>query len=99
MWKGPVHHVSLQIVENESSSTTPFRIVSNSSLSEKNGVSLNSVLIKGPNTLSDQWDISTKWRSYEVGMWADVTKAYYSLKTGERETPKESCLAFRRPEQ
>ena len=56
IWGGPVHYVSLQFVLNEDSSTTPFRIVTNSSLSDKRGVSLHSILMKGPNTLSDQWD-------------------------------------------
>ena len=41
--------------------------------------------MKGPNTLSNQWNILNKWRSYEVGMCTDITKAYYSLRTGEVE--------------
>ena len=41
--------------------------------------------MKGPNTLSNQWEILNKWRSYEVGMCSDITKAYYSLRTGEVE--------------
>ena len=53
MWDGPVHYISLQDVINEDSETTPLRIVSNSSLSDRNGLSLNSILMKGPNTLSD----------------------------------------------
>ena len=85
MWGGPVHYVSLQIVINEGSSTTPIRIVSNSSLSNRNGVSLNSILMKGPNSLSDQWSVITQWRSYEVALVSDITKAYHTMRTGERE--------------
>jgi hypothetical protein len=85
MWDGAVHYVPLQAVENEGSDTTPMRVVSNSSLSDRKGLSLNSILMKGPNTLSDQWDILNRWRSYEVGMCSDVTKAYHSLRTGEVE--------------
>ena len=85
MWDGPVHYISLQDVINEDSETTPLRIVSNSSLSDRNGLSLNSILMKGPNTLSDQWNILSKWRSYEVALCSDVTKAYHSLRTGEVE--------------
>ena len=48
-------------------------------------MSLNSILMKGPNTLSDQWSILNKWRNYEVGLCSDVTKAYHSLRTGEVE--------------
>ena len=85
IWDGPTHYVSLQHVINEDSMTTPIRIVTNSSLSSSRGVSLNSILMKGPNTLSDQWAVLNRWRSYEVAMCSDVTKAYYSLRTGEVE--------------
>ena len=85
MWDGPTHYVSLQHVINEDSTTTPIRIVTNSSLSDRCGISLNGILMKGPNTLCDQWSILNRWRSYEVAMCSDVTKAYYSLRTGEVE--------------
>ena len=41
--------------------------------------------MKGHDTLSDQWDVLTRWRTYEKALCSDVTKAYYSLKTGELE--------------
>ena len=85
MWEGPKHYVSLQHVVNEDSATTPLRIVTNSSLSDRKGISLNSTLMKGHDTLSDQWDVLTRWRTYEKALCSDVTKAYYSLKTGELE--------------
>ena len=84
-WDGPTHYVSLQHVINEDSPTTPLRIVTNSSLSDRKGISLNGILMKGHDTLSDQWDVLTRWRSYEKALCSDVTKAYYSLKTGELE--------------
>ena len=79
-----MHYVSLQPVETDSP-TTPYRICTNSSLTSKNGLSLNSILMKGPNTLSDLWEIVTRWRNYEVALCSDVTKAYYSILTGETE--------------
>ena len=85
MWDGAAHYISLQDVQNEDSDTTPLQIASNSSLSDRKGLSLNSILMKGPNTLSDQWSILNKWRSYEIGLCSDVTKAYHSLRTGEIE--------------
>ena len=85
LWDGPVHYVSLQHVLNEDSHTTPLRIVTNSSLSDRKGISLNGILMKGHDTLSDQWDVLTRWRSYEKALCSDVTKAYYALKTGELE--------------
>ena len=84
-WDGPTHYVSLQHVLNEESPTTPLRIVTNSSLSDRKGISLNGILMKGHGTLSDQWDVLTRWRSYEKALCSDVTKAYYALKTGELE--------------
>ena len=85
MWDGPVHYVSLQHVTREDNVTTPVRIVANSSLSSKGGVSLNGILMKGPNTLSDQWEILNRWRMYRKAMCSDVSKAYWSLRTGETE--------------
>ena len=41
--------------------------------------------MKGPNTLSDQWDVLTRWRMYEVALCSDITKAYFSIQTGEVE--------------
>ena len=93
MWSGPRHYVSLQHVINEESSTTPLRIVTNSSLSDRKGLSLNGILMKGHDTLSDQWDVLTRWRTYERALCSDVTKAYYSLKTGELES---ICEGFAR---
>ena len=84
-WTGPAHYVSLQHVLKPESPTTPLRIVTNSSLSDRNGNSLNSILMKGPNPLSDQRDVVSRWRCYEVGLSTDLTKAYFSMKTGELE--------------
>ena len=84
-WTGPVHYVSLQHVLKPESTTTPLRIVTNSSLSDRNGNSLNSILMKGPNSLSDQRDVLSRWRTYECALSTDITKAYYSMRTGELE--------------
>ena len=62
------------------------RIVTNSSLSDRKGVSLNGILMKGHDTLSNQWDVLIRWRSYENALCSDVTKAYYASKTGELES-------------
>ena len=85
MWEGPVHYVSLQHVTREHNATTPVRIVANSSLSSKGGISLNNILMKGPNTLADQWEILNRWRMYPKALCSDLSKAYWSLRTGETE--------------
>ena len=49
----------------------------------KNGnTSLNEILVKGPNTLNDIYNNLVKFRSYEIGLMFDLTKAYNSLLTG-----------------
>ena len=79
-YKGPVNYISHHAVEKQSP-TTPFRIVTNSSL--RNGVrSLNDCLPKGPNSLNSMFDIVIRFRCYPVGLVFDLTKAYNSLLTG-----------------
>ena len=84
-WTGPVHYTSLQHVLKPESPTTPVRIVSNSSLPDRNGNSLYSIMRKGPNSLSDQRDVVSRWRTYESALSTDLTKAYFAMKTGELE--------------
>ena len=82
-WSGPVHYVSLQHVIDEGNATTSLRIVSNSSLrTPGNPHSLNSILAKGPNLLSDPYKIMIRFRTYLKGLSSDVTKAYYQMSTG-----------------
>ena len=79
-YQGPVNYISHHAVER-ASPTTPFRIVTNSSL--KNGVrSLNDCLPKGPNSLNSMFDIMIRFRCHQVGLVFDLTKAYNSLFTG-----------------
>ena len=85
IWSGPVNYVSLQHVIKQESTTTPLRIVTNSSLTDRNGVSLNGILMKGPKSISDQREVISRWRSYEVGLSSDITKAYFNIRTGELE--------------
>ena len=82
-WKGPRHYVSIQHVLNPGSNTTPLRLVTNSSLRDpRSGLSVNDVVAKGPNYLSDTYDLLIRFRGYLTGLIADVTKAYYVMSTG-----------------
>ena len=86
MWQGPVHYVSIQHVVDPSSATTPLRLVTNSSLADpRTGISLNSILAKGPKILNDMFEILVRFRVYERALISDVSKAYYMLLTGELE--------------
>jgi hypothetical protein len=86
LWDGPVHYNSIQHVLDPSSATTPLRLVTNSSLADpKTGISLNSILAKGPKVLNDMFEILMRFRIYERALISDVSKAYYMLLTGELE--------------
>ena len=81
---GPVFYVTYHEVEKEDSATTPLRIVMNSSLKYR-GKSLNDILMKGPNTLSDLFKIQLKFRCYVFPMVCDIKKMYHSIKTTNQE--------------
>ena len=75
--------MSLQHVIDEGAAITDFRIVSNSSLKTPgNPHSLNSILAKGPNILTDPYKVLVRFRTYLKGLNSDVTKAYYQMFTG-----------------
>ena len=74
------------VVVNPDSQSTPLRIVTNTSCSDPvTGKSLNSILAKGPNLLSDPYKILLRFRNRKFAISTDVTKAYHGLRTGEPE--------------
>ena len=83
-WSGPLHYVAIQGVESLSPST-PLRLVTNTSLRGRNGISPNDCLAKGPDLLQDPFDIWSRFRTYEEVLMSDVSKAYHRLRTGEVE--------------
>ena len=64
-WKGPVRYVDHREVYKEGS-TTPVRIVINSSFKDRNEHSLNDILMKGPNVLTSILEILIRWRMHPV---------------------------------
>ena len=46
------------------------------------GLSLNDILVKGPNMLNDMWALLIRFRRYCIGLIRDLTKAYHSMRTG-----------------
>ena len=83
-YHGPKQFISHHPVWNEDSTSTPLRIVANSSLAN-NGTSLNDCLPKGPNSLNDAFEILVRFREYEVGLVGDISKAYQQMETGDPE--------------
>ena len=76
-WAGPVHYITHHPVLKDSVST-PVRLVSNSSFGSP---SLNSILMKGPNSLNSMLDIMLRWRAWEVALQYDLAKAYNTMLT------------------
>ena len=73
-YDGPINYVTHHGVMKESA-TTPLRVVHNCSL--KNGTeSLNTILPKGPNQMTDMLEVTLRFRTYEDCFGADLSKAY-----------------------
>ena len=80
-YRGPVNYSTHHDVFKPGSLSTPVRLVSNSSF--KNGTTnLNDLTVKGPNTLADIFENLFKFRSYQVTLIFDISKAYNSIRTG-----------------
>ena len=77
-WAGPINYVTHHPVYKDSAST-PVRMVTNSSFGSP---SLNSILMKGPNALNSMLDIMIRWRSWDVVIQYDLSKAYNTMHTG-----------------
>ena len=85
-YKGPVSYCSHFAVFNEGSSSTPLRVVFNGAQKNKHcGLSPNDCMFKGPNALNNLLEVLISWRSKEVALVLDLSKAYQSLRTGEIE--------------
>ena len=79
-WTGPCNYITHHYVLKDSAST-PVRVVSNSSFNNC-GVSLNSCLAAGPNSLNPMLDVMLRYRCRPVGVQFDMAKAYNTLRTG-----------------
>ena len=80
-YTGPVNYITHHEVYKPGSLSTPVRLVSNSSFRNRS-TNLNDITVKGPNTLADIYNNLFKFRSYQVALIFDITKAYNSIKTG-----------------
>ena len=73
-WTGPSFYISHLAVVNPRSNSTPVRIVFNSSQTHE-GVSLNSCLVKGPDSyMNNLIGILLRWREEKVAMIGDIRK-------------------------
>ena len=83
-WTGPVRYVDHRHIF-KAKSTTPVRLVINSSFSRKGEPSLNTILMKGPNILNCLFEVLLRWRMWPVAFIGDISKMYHNVMTGELE--------------
>ncbi|XP_062390786.1 uncharacterized protein LOC134078694 [Sardina pilchardus] len=77
-WNGPIWYISHLVAPNPHSSSTPVRIVWNSS-QEFKGLSLNNLLHKGPDVLNPIRGVLLRFRSRLYAALGDVKKMYNSV--------------------
>ncbi len=83
-WNGAVWWVSHLTAPNPHSVTTPVRLVWNSS-QEFGGVSMNSILLKGPDVLNPIGAVLLRFREGEHAAIGDIAKMYNSVWLEEQE--------------
>ncbi|XP_077266386.1 uncharacterized protein LOC143899738 [Temnothorax americanus] len=77
------HHA----VRKETSTTTKFRVVFNASSKTDTGISLNDVLMVGPNQQEDLFSILVRFRTFLIALTADVVKMYRQVLVDPTHTP------------
>ncbi|XP_069387954.1 uncharacterized protein [Paralichthys olivaceus] len=96
-WKGPTWYISHLVAPYPHSTTTPVRIVWNSS-QEFLGLSLNSLLHKGPDVLNPIRGVLLRFRSGLYAALGDVKKMYNSVWLKDKEVHLHRFLWRDRPE-
>ena len=79
-YEGPVNYVNHMPVYKPGSSSSPIRMVVNSSLLY-NGKCLNDMLMKGPNCLQDIFGIQLRHRKHKYVLVFDIKKFYHTVYT------------------
>ncbi|XP_068235731.1 uncharacterized protein [Palaemon carinicauda] len=83
-YDGPIHYIHHHEVLKENSTSTPVRIVFNSSADYK-GHTLNDYWAKGPDLLNDLVGILLRFRQDNVAVIGDISKMYNAARLKELE--------------
>ena len=83
-WSGSVWYISHLVAPNSHSVSTPVRLVWNSS-QRFNGLSLNDLLMKGPDVLNQIRGVLLRFRSGRFAALGDIRKMYNSVWLEDRE--------------
>lgn len=78
-YDGPVHYIHHHEVLKPESSSTPMRIVFNSSASYM-GQRLNEFWAKGPNILNNLLGVLFRFRQERIAIAGDISKMYHTIK-------------------
>ena len=78
-YRGPVHYIHHHEIIKSNSSTTPVRIVFNSSASYMGHV-LNNYWAKGPDFVNSLYGILIRFREYAVAITTEISKMYNSIR-------------------
>ena len=89
----PINYCSHHLVQNDSK-TTPYRSVCNSSLTHNN-TTLNAMLPKGPTAISNLLHVLMRFRAKPFVVICDLSKAYNTIKTSERDCHLRRLLWYR----
>ena len=80
-----VYYLPMHVVYKSSSSTTKIRAVFDASAKSSTGISLNDTLLVGPTVHSSLVDVLLRFRSYPIGLTADVSKMYRAIRLADED--------------
>ena len=81
---GETHYLPHKPVVREDKETTKTRIVFDASAKTSGSVSLNECLSAGPSLTTKLYDVLAKFRSYNIGVLADIEKAFLQIELDQQ---------------
>ena len=78
-----IYYLPHHTVFKQSSLTTKLRVVFDGSSKTTNGLSLNDILLVGPNVQQDLFSILLRFRIHKYVLIADIEKMYRQIRVAE----------------
>ena len=72
-------------VTRNDSTTTKLRVVFNASSKTSSGLSLNDVMLRGPNLQQDLMNLILKWRQFKYAFTADIEKMFRQIRISNKD--------------